>query len=136
MAKRMGFEGKLYWGVAGGTASTELTIARDVSYKFEPTEADVSDRSSIIDLVDVAGIKFSLEFEVNNQDTNAFIAALRTAAATGGAIAFRTRDKSAGYGVDGDFIVGDDEGQPLRDAQRIKVSAKPTDKAGRLPVWA
>lgn len=136
MAKLMGFSGKLYWGTAGSTASTELTIARDVSYKFEPVEADVSDRASIIELVDVPMIKFSLELEVNNKDTDAFIAAARTAAATGGAIAFRTRDKTSGYGVDGDFIIGDDEGQPLKDAQRLKISAKPTDKSGRVPTWA
>ena len=136
MAKLMGFVGKTYWGAAGTTASTELTIARDVSYKFEPTEGDVSDRASIIELVDVAMVKFSLEIEVNNKDTDPFIAAVRAAAATGGAIAFRTRDKASGYGVDGDFIIGDDEGQPLKDAQRLKISAKPTDKANRLPTWS
>ena len=134
--KRMGFEGKLYWGVAGSTAATELTIARDVGYRFEPTEADVSDRASIIELVDVAMVKFALDFEINNQDTNAFVLAMRTAAATGDAIAFRTRDKSAGWGVDGDFIIGDDEGQPLKDAQRLRIVCKPTDKAGRTPTWS
>ena len=135
MAKRMGLEGELYWGAAGSTASTELTIARDVSYKIETTEADVSDRSVYIDIMAPAGGKFSLEFEVNNQDTNAFIAAVRAAAWGGTAIAFRTKDKSGGYGVDGDFIVSVDETQALRDAQRIKVTASPTDINGRNPTW-
>lgn len=134
--KLMGFSGKLYWGAAGATGATELTIARDVSYKFENTEADISDRASIIDIMDVAGVKFGLEFEVNNQDTNAFIAAVRAASIAGTAIAFRTRDKAAGWGVDGDFIVAVDESQALRDAQRIKVSASPTDKNSRLPTWS
>lgn len=136
MAKRMGFEGKLYWGVAGSTAATELTIARDVSYKLEIEEADISDRASIIELVDVGQVKFSLEFEINNQDTNAFLAAMRAAVIAGTAMAFRTRDKTAGWGVDGDFVITDDESQPLKDAQRVKVSAKPTDKSGRLPTWS
>lgn len=134
--KLIGFEGKLYWGAAGGTAATELLIARDVSYKFENVEADISDRSSIINLWDVAGINFSLEFEVNNKQGHAFIVALRAAIILGNAIAFRTRDYSAGWGVDGDFIQSDDEGQPLRDAQRLKLSLKPTDKNGRIPVWS
>ena len=133
--KRMGFEGILLWGAAGATGSTPLTIARDVGYRFEPTEADTSDRGNKIEMTDVAMVKFAIDFEVNNDDSNAFIAALRVAAATGGAIALRTRDKAAGWGVDGDFIVGDDEGQPLKDAQRIRVVAKPTDKAGRSPTW-
>ncbi|HJS06194.1 MAG TPA: hypothetical protein VJ809_00995 [Pirellulales bacterium] len=133
--KRMGFEGILLWGAAGATAATPLSIARDMGYRFEPTEADVSDRGSKIELTDVAMVKFAMDFEINNQDTDPFIAALRIAAATGGAIALRTRDKTAGWGVDGDFIVGDDESQPLKDAQRLRVVCKPTDKAGRLPVW-
>ena len=136
MAKRMGFEGILLWGAAGSTATTTLAIARDVSYAFENTEADISDRSSIIDLVDVAGVKFSLEFEVNNQDTNAFIAAARAATIAGTAMAFRTRDKTAGWGVDGDFVVSVNESQALRDAQRIGIKAMPTDKSGRLPTWS
>ena len=136
MAKRMGFEGKTYYGTAGSTASTELTIVRDVSYAFSNAEADISDRSSIINLYDVGGVDFSLEFEINNQDTDAFVAAVRAAAIAGTAIAFRTRDKTAGWGVDGDFVVSIDESQALRDAQRIKVTAKPTDKNGRLPTWS
>lgn len=136
MAKRMGFEGLLYWGAAGSTASTELTIARDVSYKWESAEADVSDRSSIIDLSDVAGVKFSLEFEILNNDSNSFVSSMRTAVVAGTAIAFRTRDKASGYGVDGDFILSVDESQPLRDAQRIKITAMPTDKNSRLPAWS
>lgn len=136
MTKRMGFEGKLYYGTAGSTAGTELTIARDVSYKFEPTKADISDRGSIIDLMDVAGIAFSIEFEINNQDSNAFVALARAAASTGGAMAFKTLDKTSGWGVDGDFIVTEDESQALRDAQRLKFTLDPTDKAGRVPTWA
>jgi hypothetical protein len=135
-SKLVGFEGKLYWAAAGGTASTELLIARDVSYKFENVEADVSDRSSIINLYDVAGINFSLEFEVNNKQGHAFIVAMRAAIILGNAMAFRTRDYASGYGVDGDFIFSNDESQPLRDAQRLKLSCKPTDKNGRIPVWS
>ena len=47
MAKRMGFEGKLYWGPAGSTGTTELTIARDVGYRFDVDQDQ-------IDLIDYA----------------------------------------------------------------------------------
>jgi hypothetical protein len=135
MAKRMGFEGKLYWGTAGSTAATELKIARDVSYKLETTEVDVSDRNSIVDLSAAAGVKFSMDFEVNNQSTDAFVAAARVACAAGTAVAFRTRDSASGWGVDADFLISLDESQPLRDAQRIKVTCSPTDANGRTPTW-
>ena len=133
--KRMGFEGLLLWGTAGSAAATELTEARDVSYVIEGTEADISDRASIFDLMDVAGVKFSIEFEVSNKDSSSFIAAARTAAVTGGSMALMTADKAGGWGVDGDFIISLDEAQPLRDAQRIKVKASPTDKNSRTPSW-
>jgi len=127
MTRRIGFEGKLYWGTAGSTASTELTIARDVSYSIQPTTADVSDRSSIIDHSRVAGVTVGLEFEVNNDNDNAFIAAVRAAAIAGTTIAFRTRDRTNGVGLDGDFNVGLDESQALRDAQRIGVTCTPNN---------
>jgi hypothetical protein len=125
--RRIGFEGKLYYGTAGSTAATELTIARDVSYKIESTSVDVTDRASIFEYSRTATVKVGLEFEVNNDASNAFVAAVRAAATAGTAIAFRTRDYSSGYGLDGDFIVSLDESQPLKDAQRIKVSAMPTN---------
>lgn len=134
--KRMGFEGLLLWGSTGGTtAATELTEARDVSYVLENVEADISDRSSIINLMDVAGLNFSLEFEVNNKDASAFVSAARAQSIIGGGLPLLTADKAGGWGVDADFIIGLDESQALRDAQRIKISAKPTDKYGRLPSW-
>ena len=51
-------------------------------------------------------------------------------------MAFRTRDKTSGWGVDGDFNIALDESQPLKDAQRLRVVCKPTDKAGRTPTWS
>jgi phage head maturation protease len=133
--KRMGFEGKIYWGTAGVTAGTELTLVRDASYNIDPTYGDTSDRGSLFETSDVAMLKAEVQFETNNHDGNAFIAAARTAAVTGGAIALRTRDRAAGWGVDGDFCLRLEENQALKDAQRIRVIATPTDKAGRGLSW-
>jgi hypothetical protein len=135
MTRRIGFEGKLYWGSAGSTAATELTIARDVSFKSEPVLADTSDRASIQEHSRATMVKTSIEFEVNNDNSNSFVAAVRSAAFNGTAIALRMRDYSAGAGVDGDFNVSIDESQPLKDAQRIKVSATPNNEL-RSVVWA
>ena len=133
--RRVGFEGKLYWGTAGSTAATELTIARDVNYQFTGAKADVSDRASIIEYSRTAMVGFSLDFEVNNDATNAFLAAVRAAAAAGTAIAFKTLDRTSGYGCDGDFIVDLGEGQPLKDAQRLRVTCTPTNDS-RSITWS
>jgi phage head maturation protease len=134
--KRMGFEGILLWGAAGGTASTALSLVRDASYNVSPVYGDTSDRSTLCNLSDVAGFDFELQFEVSNHDGNAFIAAARAAAVTGEALAFRTRDRAAGWGVDADFCIRLEENQALRDAQRIRIIATPTDKNGRIPTWS
>jgi phage head maturation protease len=134
--KRMGFEGILLWGSAGGTAGTALSLVRDASYNVSPVYGDTSDRSTLCNLSDVAGFDFELQFEVNNHDGNSFIAAARAAAVTGEALAFRTRDRAAGWGVDGDFCIRLEENQALRDAQRIRIIATPTDKNGRIPTWS
>lgn len=136
MPKRMGFEGKLYYGTAGSTAATELTIVRDVSYGFDAEYGDTSDRASIINMSDVVGINFDIEFEVLNNDDNAFVATARAAAAAGTPLAIKTDDISSGWGVDGDFVFSLAEQQPLRDKQTIRFTGKPTDSAGRLPSWA
>ncbi len=134
--KKMGYEGKFYWGSPGSTADTETTLVRDVTITIDPTLADVSDRGSIMDVQDVAGLAVSLEVEVNNKPNDAFVAALITAAASGGAMAFRTEDKDGGSGFDGDCVVSFSNPQPLRDAQRITFTATPTDKEGRYPTFA
>jgi len=133
--RRIGLEGKLYWGAAGSTGSTELTIVRDASYKFDPDKADVADRASIINYKRVTGVSFTLDFETNNDDSNTFVAAARAAAAAGTLIAFRTRDKTSGWGVDGDFSISLDESQPLRDRQAIKISAEPCND-NRAVTWS
>lgn len=133
--KRMGFDGRFYYGTAGSTAATYTTEVKDVSYSLEIDEADVSDRSSIYDLVDVAGVKFSIDITIDNKDSSAFVAALRAAAIAGTAISVLTADKAGGFGVDCDVVVKLGEEQKLRDAQRITISLMPTNQADREPTW-
>lgn len=136
MTKLMGFKGKLLSGAAGSTPSDSAVLkARDVSYKIDSVTDDVSDRGNIHEVVDVAQIKIGLQFELNNNDADTLAQAIRAAITTGDALAIRTRDKAAGYGVDADWVFSLSEEQPLKGAQRIKVDAMPTDKAGRYPVW-
>ena len=136
MSKLMGFKGKLLSGTAGSTPSDSATLAaRDVNYKIDSVTDDVSDRDDIHALYDVAQLDIGLQFELNNNDASAPAQAIRNAVVAGEGVAFRTRDKAAGWGVNADFIVSLSEDQPLKGAQRIKIDAKPTDRYGRKPVW-
>lgn len=46
MTKRMGFEGKAYYGTAGSTGATELTNSRDISFKLATEKGDTTVRGS------------------------------------------------------------------------------------------
>lgn len=133
--RRVGFEGEFYWDLPGATAATLLEISRDISYKFEQTRADVSDRASRIEYERGVMTKFSLEIETNNDHTNAFVAAVRAAAGNGTLLAFRTKDRTSGWGCDGDFSINLDESQPLKDGQRLKISAVPSND-NRSITWS
>ena len=136
MAKRMGFEGKVYTGAAGSTAATELTIVRDVTFNLDPDRADTSDRASFINMTDAAGCTVSIDIEINNDNSNAFIATLLANTAAGTPYAFKLEDYSGHTVFDGDCITSFNNTEPLRDAQRISFNATPTDSEGRAPVFA
>ena len=74
-----------------------------------------------------------IEFNMINDTADTGLAALRTAAAAGTAIALRGKDHSAGLGPDADFIVTEKNGQPLEGEQTFDFTATPTISAGRTP---
>ena len=130
--KLMGFKGVLLSGVAGSTPAADAKLkARDVSYKIDSTTDDVSDRDSIYEYVDVAQVKIGFQFELNNNTADALANAIIQAVMTGEARALKSLDQAAGKGIDGDFVFSLSGEQPLKGAQRVKVDAMPTDKAGR-----
>ena len=136
MAKRMGFEGVVKYDTAGSTATTTLTIVRDVTLNLDPDRADVSDRASFINMTDAAGCTVSIDIEINNDNSNAFIATLLANTAAGTPIALLLEDYSGNTVFDGDVITSFNNTQPLRDGQRISFNCTPTDSEGRAPVFA
>jgi hypothetical protein len=134
MATRMSLEAKLYYGTAGTTAATEATNIRDLTAPAAPGSTDISSRGSRIELVGPGMIAYSLTWESNWSDTDAFVQAIYTAAIAGTAVAIRTKDYSSGKGFNGDCIITKaDHKQPLKEGQKIDFEAKPTDIAGRYP---
>jgi hypothetical protein len=130
--KLMGFKGVLLSGVAGTTPAADAKLkARDISYKIDSVTDDVSDRDALEEYVDVAATKIGLQFELNNNTVDTLALAIFAAVMTGEARALKTLDQAAGKGIDGDFVFSLSQDQPLKGAQRTKVDAMLTDKAGR-----
>lgn len=129
--KKMGFEGKAYYGTAGSTASTELANTRDIKVpiKLEKGEttvrgtSGVPKKSSRATCVDMDGIEITMVNHVGD----ASLEAMKQAAASGDPIALRLKDYSSGKGFDGDVIVEVDKEWPLKGEQLIRFSCAPND---------
>jgi len=138
MAEKMGFEGLTYYGTAGSTASTPIVIIRDTTYSVDPTKASTTSKgagtSAPIETEDVVSLKFSYDFNLTNDITDAAVAALWAAAVAGTPVALRTKDHASGKGFDGDVTLSVKNGAPLAGEQTFDFTATPTKKSGRAPV--
>ena len=127
---KMGFEGLLYYGVAGSTAATQVGNSRDINetYETEDGETTVRGTSAIpISTFRVTCLNYSLEWTMLNKSSDATLTALRTAAATGAPVAIRTIDHSGSVGFDGDMIVKMTKGKPLKGEQTFQFTGLPND---------
>jgi hypothetical protein len=135
--KKMGFEGKLYYGVAGSTASTELTNSRDITISTDPERGETTIRgagtSPPLKTERVTAIALSIDFAMLNDPTDSSLTALRTAAAAGSPVALRGKDYSSGKGLDGDFTLSEKLGKPYKGEQTFDFTATPTNESGREP---
>lgn len=129
---KMGFEGLIYYGVKGSTASTLITNRVDVSCETDPQMAPTtvcgSGSAPPIESEDVTSVKFSATLKMKNDATDTTLAALRTAAASGGQVAIRFKDYSAGKGFDGDVNVKESLGAPMNGEQTFDFTFTPNNK--------
>ena len=132
MATKMGFEGLIYYGVAGSTASTAITNSLDISYSIDADKASTTIRGAgsvaPIKTERVVAIGLTIEWTMLNRTDDATLTALRTAAAAGNAVAIRTKDYSSGKGFDGDVTLAQKDGMPLGGEQTFVFTATPTSE--------
>lgn len=137
MAERMGFEGILYYGVAGSTAATQLTNCRDITVEEDHERGDTTVRGDSsappIGTEAVTKRMLSIEFVMLNDSSDTSLEALRVASAAGAAVALRGKDHSAGKGPDADFTVTVSKPWPLNGEQVVTFKGVPTRGSGRAP---
>lgn len=134
---KMGFEGQQFIGAAGNTAATQILNARDCSYGISHERASTTVRgdgmSIPVGTESVTAIMLTYSFTMLNKPTDANVATLMAAVATGAPIALRTKDHSAGKGYDGDVTVEVTNGQPINGEQSLEFTCTPTADGGRAP---
>jgi hypothetical protein len=129
--KKQGFEGELYYGVAGSTAATKITNSRDITETTDKEEGETTVRgtgsSPPIRTARVTGITYALDFQMVEKSDDTTLTALKAAAAAGTPIAIRTKSWASGTGYDGDMIINCKRGMPLKGEQVYDFSCTPND---------
>lgn len=134
----MGFEGILYHGTAGSTATTQMTNVRDIpTLSYEPTKGNTTVRGDSsappIHTEDVTKVTHQLEFTMLNDTTDAIVELLKAATTNGTAYAIRGKDYASGKGPDADYTFAMSNPWMLEGEQVITFTATPTRGYGRAP---
>jgi hypothetical protein len=133
----MGYEGMIYYGAPGSSATTLLTNSRDVKITLEPQYGNTTVRgdstSPPVESVGVSSIKWGATLSMVNKTSDTALTAMLTAATTGAPIALRFKSTTSGKGYDGDVNVKYEQGAPLKGEQTLDFSFEP-NRDLRVPV--
>lgn len=136
--QKMGFEGILYYGAAGSTASTQLANVRDIKITRDVERGNTTVRGASdappIKTAHVTARMIGLEVTMVNDSTDTSLEAMRVAATDGVAVALRGKDYASGKGPDGDFTLSESEEWNLEGEQVVTFTCEPTRAHGRNPV--
>ena len=141
--KVAGYKGETYIGAAGATAATRVSnSADDITVSYEEGRAETTTRGDgtappVTTHTIVSRDITSVKFVAMVRETDTVVETIMAAMAAGSPIAIRTKHHSAGKGVDGDFYIQAELGQPIKDTSKLTVTGYPTDDEGRTPLlWS
>lgn len=129
--RKMGFEGLLYYGVAGATGATLITNSRDITESFDTGEGSTTERGAgtdpPIECGRVTSRKYSIDWQMQYKSDDTTLLALMAAAAAGTPVALRSKSFATGKGYDGDVNVKWKHGKPLNGEQTLDFTATPNN---------
>lgn len=121
---KMGYEGILYYGTAGSTASTQVTNCVDLQYDIDAEYGDTTVRGdgSLVPIESGRPTlrKASITWKMLMKSDDTTLTALRAAAAVQSVIALRTKSFASGTGFDGDCFISCKQGMPLKGEQTLE----------------
>jgi hypothetical protein len=122
----LGMNAKLYHGVAGGPATSEMTNVRNLTLNLEAGEADVTTRANSGWRATAPTLReCAVDFEMVWDPADTGFSAIKNAFLTNGLIALKVLDQAGGQGPDGDFsITSFTRSEDLEEALTVSVTAK------------
>lgn len=134
---KMGYEGMLYYGTAGSTATTLLTNCQDIKFDLDVERGKTTVRGTSttppVKTASVTALVVGIEWTMINDISDTAFAALKTAVGTGAGVALRAKDYSGGKGPDADFTLKMSNPFPLEGEQAVTFTAEPSRDYGRAP---
>lgn len=138
MAKVMGYQGGLFYGTKGSTATTRINARVDVNYELSVetgSTTSAGDGSSVpINTGEATALTPKIAFNMIVADDDAAIIALMAAAATGNPIALKYIRATGLLGFDCDCIISVKQGSPLKGEATIDISVEQVSSSLRTPV--
>lgn len=138
MAKVMGYQGGLFYGTKGSTASTRINARVDVTYELgveTGSTTSAGDGTTVpINTGESTALTPSIGFNMIVADDDAAIVALLAAAATGAAIALKYIRATGLLGFDCDCILSATQGSPLKGEATIDFKVESVSSSDRTPV--
>ena len=126
----MGFEGQLFQGTAGSTATDNLTNVKDISITYDTEKGDTTVRGTSATppiKTEAATLRiFSVEWGMINDSSDDFLALIMTAVTDATLTAIKLKDFSSGKGPDFDAVITLSHAQPLQGEQIISFTAVPS----------
>jgi hypothetical protein len=132
---RIGLEGEFLYGTAGVTPTVEADNVDNVALAISKRTAERIQRHKRYVAKKVTVTEATLSFEITDEDSDAFLAAIRAAAMADTRIAMFAKDITAGEGLDADWYITEfSRDESNSEFISYKVTAVVTDE-DRDPAW-
>lgn len=138
MAKKMGYQGLLYYGTKGSTAATQITKRVDASFDIDVetgSTTSAGDGSTVpLNTGEATALTGKVTFNMIRESTDTAITALLAAAATGNPIALRFISFTGTTGLDADCVIKVTQGAPLKGEQTVDIEVVALSASLREPL--
>jgi hypothetical protein len=138
MAKKMGYQGLLYYGTKGSTATNQVLQRVDATYEIDvetgSTTAAGDGTAVPINTGEATALTGNVTFNMIVDSNDAALVAFRAAAATGNPIALRFVAFSGSTGMDADCVIKISQGAPLKGEQTADIEVVTLSASLRAPI--
>lgn len=130
MATYNGYQGQIYVGTAGSTASSQLLNVEDLNYDNDLEKVETTVRGDGLSIPlkseDPVCLGASVTWSMFNKSSDTLLTSCLAAARTGALIAVRTKSYASGTGFDGDMTLTVTHEQTLKGASKYNFTGAPS----------